>query len=312
MTRSSLASILAAAIALAFSSHGLASTFGQPQRIESSDGFNKGNKYDKRYGKSQGFGKSSSANDRYTNSFKRKAHNPGQNNRIESFKRAKKELRRIYKGSHPALYCGCQFANSRINRHTCGYKPIHHDEKAKRIHWEHVVPASFFGRNFAEWKNGHKSCTYNRGKRRFKGRKCARRASAEFRRMEADMHNLYPAEGELETARKNLQMGIISGEKRRYGTCDVEYTKHTIEPRPAVRGDIARAYLYMADAYPKYMKLSAKQRKMFLNWSQQDPVDKWEKTRNERITRIQGNSNPYITGAKVIATPPVARSKGKR
>lgn len=231
----------------------------------------------------------------------------GQNVRIESFKRAKKELRKIYSGKHPALYCGCIFSGRSVDRSACGYKPQRNDAKARRIHWEHVVPASFFGRNFAEWKNGHKVCTRRGGKSRFKGRKCARRASAEFRRMEADMHNLYPAEGELETARKNLQMGIISGEKRRFGKCDVEYTIHTIEPRPEVRGDIARAYLYMADTYPKYMKLSAKQRKMFTSWSNADPVDDWERTRNERISRVQGNSNSYISGFKVIAKPPVAK-----
>lgn len=269
----------------------------------------------------------------------------GQNTRIESFKRAKKELRKIYGGSykggkHKALYCGCEFSRSKISRKSCGYRPIRNDQKAQRIHWEHVVPASYFGRNFPAWKNGHPVCgsksskrnrsntnSYNtntnntntnnvnsystkyskRGNRGgFKGRKCARRASEQFRRMEADMHNLYPAEGELETARKNLAMGIISGEKRKYGACDVEYTIHTIEPRPAVRGEIARAYLYMADTYPKYMHLTAKQRKMFLNWSKDDPVDEWEKIRNDKITKIQGNGNPYISGAAVIGKPAVA------
>lgn len=229
-----------------------------------------------------------------------------QNTRIESFKRAKKEMRKIYHGSHPALYCGCEFSGRKISRKSCGYKPIRNDAKAQRIHWEHVVPASFFGRNFPSWKNGHQVCS-NKG-RKFRGRKCARRASAEFRRMEADMHNLYPAEGELETARKNLQMGIISGEKRRYGKCDVEYTVHTIEPRPEVRGDIARAYLYMADTYNRYLKLTAKQRKMFMAWSKADPVDAWEKKRNDRIAKVQGNSNPYISGASIVAQPPVAHS----
>lgn len=232
-----------------------------------------------------------------------------QNTRIESFKRAKKELRKIYKGSHPALYCGCKFTGRHVDRNKCGYKPQHNDAKAKRIHWEHVVPASAFGRNFAAWTKGHPSC--RNGKRTFKGRKCARRASAEFRRMEADMHNLYPAEGELETARKNLQMGIIAGEKRMYGACDVEYTRYTIEPRPAVRGDIARAYLYMAKTYPKYMTLSLKQRTMFENWAKEDPVDQWEKTRNSRIAYVQGNSNSEIGNAKVTANnkkPPVARA----
>jgi deoxyribonuclease-1 len=41
-------------------------------------------------------------------------------------------------------------------------------------------------------------------------------------------------------------MAMIAGEQRPFGACDVEIAERKIEPRPEIRGDIARIYLYMA------------------------------------------------------------------
>jgi hypothetical protein len=38
-------------------------------------------------------------------------------------------------------------------------------------------------------------------------------------------------------------------------------------------------------------------------WNNLDPVDDWEKKRNERIAKIQGNSNPYVTQYKPLERP---------
>jgi deoxyribonuclease-1 len=46
-------------------------------------------------------------------------------------------------------------------------------EQARRLQWEHVVPAENFGRSFPEWRDGDPTCVDNRGKA-FKGRNCAR------------------------------------------------------------------------------------------------------------------------------------------
>jgi deoxyribonuclease I len=47
-------------------------------------------------------------------------------------------------------------------------------------------------------------------------------------------------------------MEMIPGEKREFGACDVEIERRKIEPRPEIRGDIARTYMYMDWAYPVY------------------------------------------------------------
>ena len=108
------------------------------------------------------------------------------------------------------------------------------------------------------------------------------------------MHNLVPAVGELNGRRSNLPMGIVDGEPRVFGACDAEIGDGRFEPRPAFRGDVARAYLYMNAAYPALEVLSAAEVSAMLRWSRADPPDPWERERNRRIETQQGNSNPFI------------------
>ena len=84
----------------------------------------------------------------------------------------------------------------------------------------------------------------------FKGRNCAKKMAPAFRFMEGDLHNLQPAIGEVNGLRSNYSMAMIEGEAREFGACDVEIADRKIEPRPAIRGDIARIYLYMDASYP--------------------------------------------------------------
>tara|TARA_B100001250_G_C19291091_1_gene567581 strand:+ start:380 stop:538 length:159 start_codon:yes stop_codon:yes gene_type:complete len=50
--------------------------------------------------------------------------------------------------------------------------------------------------------------------KKFKGKKCAEKMNEEYRRMQADMFNLYLAIGEINGRRSNYSMAIIEGEKR--------------------------------------------------------------------------------------------------
>jgi deoxyribonuclease-1 len=141
------------------------------------------------------------------------------------------------------------------------------------------MPAYWFGSQLQCWQDG--------------GRKACKKIKA-FKRMEGDMHNLVPAIGELNGDRSNYRFSMLEGEKRRYGQCDfeVEFKAKKAEPPEAVRGDIARTYFYMADRYK--LKLSKSQRKLLGVWDRADPVDAWERKRNQKIKRIQGNANPFI------------------
>lgn len=222
------------------------------------------------------------------------------NEHVEHFSAAKKHLRRIYDGHPITLYCGCVYdAHGAVDRASCGYVPYNETTRAGRIEWEHVVPAHAFGQAFASWRDGHERCVRGSGDdaKPYKGRECARKVDAPYRFMEADMYNLYPAIGELNEKRGNLRMGMIEGERRAFGKCDFEVDGQRIEPRPEVRGDIARTYKYMDLAYPGRGIVSQANRKLFDAWHEQDPVDAWECERSRRIAKVQGNVNEVVAAA---------------
>jgi len=206
-----------------------------------------------------------------------------------NFYKAKKIAIKLYQDNPQSFYCGCMYdakpkANKKSKRLTpdwasCGYTPRKNKNRASRIEWEHVMPAYHFGHQRQCWQQG--------------GRKACKK-DREFRKMEADLHNLVPAVGEVNGDRSNYKFGMIVGEKRAYGQCDVEidFKAKRAEPRPEVRGDIARIYFYMRDEYN--LNLSRQQTQLMNAWSKTDPVDDWERTKNKRVKDIQGKGNPYI------------------
>lgn len=155
------------------------------------------------------------------------------------------------------------------------------------------MPAAFFGKGRTCWEKGHERCVSSKEKA-YKGRACCAKIDLKFRLMEADLHNLAPAVGELNGDRSNLPYGIVPGEVREYGRCDFEIgnTPKRAEPRPVVRGDVARVWFYMSDTYG--VKISPSERDIFEEWSVEDPPDRWEKLRDRRIKAAQGNRNTYV------------------
>jgi deoxyribonuclease I len=218
------------------------------------------------------------------------------NTKIQSFMKAKRLVLQLAESNPRTLYCNCRFAEKIVEPENCGYVPLRDSERARRIEIEHVVPAENFGRSFKEWREGHEDCTRSGG-RRYKGRRCASRTSEEYRYIEADLYNLYPEIGELNADRSNYRFGIITGEERLYGSCDFEIEGRIVEPRPAIRGDIARIYFYMNSAYPNRGILGDKQRRLFEAWDKEDPVDASECDRASKIEKIQGNANEIVKDA---------------
>jgi deoxyribonuclease-1 len=232
----------------------------------------------------------------------------GGNHGIRVFDEAKKELGRIYDTAHQHvdLYCGCTFLvqpnhSMRVDLAGCGYVAPRDHARAERIEWEHAVPASAFGHTFAEWRDGDAKCVDGRGKR-YKGRKCARVASAEFARIEADLHNLFPVVGEVNGLRNDLPMGVLDGRAVHgaaagpfhFGSCQSAIEGGVFLPRREVRGDLARAYKYMDQSYPERHLVDDAHRAIFDAWDKEDPPDAWERDRNKRIAARQGNANGFI------------------
>lgn len=213
----------------------------------------------------------------------------------DSFNKAKQTLEdKVYFDHRTTFYCDNPFDSSKNVIPSAKYTPKNASSRSARIEWEHIVPAHAFGQAFSEWRNGHPSCVDNKGKP-FSGRSCAEKVNMQFRYMQADMHNLVPAIGEINGLRSNYSFAMISGEKREFGACDMEIEDGKAEPKPDIRGDIARIYFYMNSVYPGRGIISDKNVKLFEAWSKEDPVSAWECTRNQRIKAVQGNDNPFVS-----------------
>ena len=212
-----------------------------------------------------------------------------------SFSHAKRLARGIYRDHRVTLYCQCGYdGRGEVSSEACGYEARHPGARAERVEWEHLVAAYEFGAQRACWRDA--PCS-DRRRHRFGGRRCCRERDPEFRRMEADLMNLSPEIGELNADRSNFHFGEVAGEAREYGACDFEVDRasETVEPTPSVRGEIARAYLYMHATYgQRALPLAKEELERFEAWHRSDPPSEWERVRSARIAAIQGVRNPWV------------------
>jgi len=222
----------------------------------------------------------------------------------ESFSKSKKQLRKIYQGHQTTIYCDCNYnykdKKNMIVRKSCGYKPRNEytkkgkvNQRARRIEWEHLIPAENFGRQFSCWRDGNPECINSKGKS-YKGRRCCTKVNKQYRLMQADMHNLFPAIGELNADRSNFRFAFDEAWAYQYGQCvfNINLKKRKAKVRTEIRGIIARDYLYFNKQYG--MKISKQEMKRYKAWNIQSPADEWEIERNKRIAKQQGNSNQFI------------------
>lgn len=125
------------------------------------------------------------------------------------------------------------------------------------------------------------------------------------------MRSNYPF-GEVDTAKQYKQS---SGGYSKLGTSVSKYSINTtvFECADEWKGDFARIYFYAVTRWnttswtsgdgskvfatsvssPNY-GLTSYAKQLFLDWNELDPVDDWEKERNNNVQSVQGNRNPYI------------------
>lgn len=203
-----------------------------------------------------------------------------------SFSQAKKLAKKMYSTQlpHTSFYCGCDI-NIKGKKwgpdfSSCGYQVRKQEIRAGRIEWEHIVPAWEFGHQKQCWqKGGRKNCKKDSG----------------FKKMEADLHNLVPAIGEVNGDRSNFRFSQWNGKAKQYGQCHmiVDFKARKVEPPVNTRGKIARTYLYMKKTYG--LTIAKSQLKLFNAWDKTYPVDKMECKRDKEIAKIQGNHNPFVS-----------------
>ena len=189
-------------------------------------------------------------------------------------------------------YCSCLWewlgkSGGRIDFKSCGYavRAEGQRNRAERIEWEHIVPASNFGRARLCWQNG--------------GRSNCKQTDSLFNIMEADLHNLTPTVGELNSDRQNFNFGVLPATPRQHGACDfkVDFKIRIVEPRDEIKGMLARVYFYMHDRYD--LNMSKQQQRLLMSWNKAYPVSEWDLMRDFRISKLMGHSNPFVTGEKI-------------
>ncbi|WP_145840202.1 endonuclease [Marinobacter sp. P4B1] len=188
------------------------------------------------------------------------------------------------------LYCGCQWrwtgeSGGRIDLEGCGYEIRAQENRAKRIEWEHIMPAHSLGHQRQCWQEGgRRNCVSN---------------DAVFNVMYVDLFNLTPVVGEFNADRSNYRFTQFpASAPYQHGACPsrVDFSQRAAEPRPEARGLVARTYMYMHDRYN--LPMSRAQQQIMMAWDRQYPVTDWERVRHDRIAAVMGHENPFVTGAK--------------
>lgn len=172
----------------------------------------------------------------------------------------------LYPGKGNTFYCDYEFDNS------------HKRASQNGLNAEHVFPMS--------WVTNDLNCGT---------RKQCQANSADFRNIESDLHNIYPANVKANQARSSYRFANIPGENWINKSCDLEIDKkqRVAEPREAIRGEIARAMLYMEYQYE--LTLFAKNKALMQQWDAEDPPQAAEIERNQTIKTLQGRDNPFIS-----------------
>ena len=131
-----------------------------------------------------------------------------------------------------------------------------------------------------------------------------------------DIVHVLPTDGYVNNRRSNYPFGEVNNVTYssnqgycKLGSCKTEgYNGTVFEPGDDIKGDLARAYFYMATCYEnvaknwghdvftgnQYNPFSTWAFNMLLRWAQEDPIDDIEIARNNAVYETQQNRNPFV------------------
>lgn len=147
--------------------------------------------------------------------------------------------------------------------------------------------------------------------------------------MNSDIHHIFATDGFVNSKRSSFPYGQVgsatftsqNGSKLGSAQSGLGYSGTVFEPIDEFKGDLARAYFYMATRYENVisnwesnnssgnavMNGTSNQvfETWFLNmlksWHQQDPVSQKERNRNEAAYSYQGNRNPFVDHPELVS-----------
>lgn len=147
--------------------------------------------------------------------------------------------------------------------------------------------------------------------------------------MNTDIHHVFATDGYVNSQRSSYPYGevgssvFVSGNGAKLGSArnGLGYGGTVFEPADAFKGDVARAYFYMATRYENIIGswqsqsgyadavldgtsnqvFEPWQRALLLQWHNQDPVSQFERDRNDAAEQFQGNRNPFIDNPQWVS-----------
>jgi len=206
-------------------------------------------------------------------------------------------------GVYSSFYCGCTIARTgdssgEVDLASCAYESPGNIARARRMEWEHIVPAARLGQGRACWTTGLPACANAQGVVE-PGRSCCEEADPVYQMMSNDPVNLAPAVGEVNAVRSNHPFGMVDRSKATtFGPqCGmaVDGAAGRAEPPDARKGDVARVVAYMSRAYG--LTVPAQDADLYVQWMAQDPVSDEERAVNAAIAAAGHRANPFVTGA---------------
>lgn len=121
----------------------------------------------------------------------------------------------------------------------------------------------------------------------------------------SDLHHLYPTFSRINSERGNYPFAEVNRERDTF--CDESGLGKPaqgggglyFEPPDEHKGNVARAMFYFSVRYK--ISIDSIQEAYLRRWHQEDPVDAEEIRRHEKISRIQGNINPFIADPEFVS-----------
>jgi len=131
-------------------------------------------------------------------------------------------------------------------------------------------------------------------------RQCVRESES-YRFAASDLHNIYPALSRIALDRRNAQFGELGDVPEKFPrlNCDYRSQYKVTEPADNIKGDIARALLYMQLTYGLRFPVSIPI-EVIIAWNELDLPDEKEKARNNLVESIQGTRNPYVDNPEQV------------
>lgn len=118
---------------------------------------------------------------------------------------------------------------------------------------------------------------------------------------QSDLHHLFPSDAEANNRRANLPFGEVVDVVWHKGSSRLGTDKHgtlVFEPPVEHKGNVARALFYVAAVYG--LPLPPAEEAVLRRWHRIDPASDDERARNDVVSTLQENRNPFIDDPGLI------------